>query len=225
MKTFYVYELVRPDNTVFYVGKGTGKRVKDHAREAKRNHFCHKCNVIRKLWNSGSDFSSRIVFRTSNEQEALDQEIKLIAKYGRDNLTNATDGGQGLGGWVATDSFREKQRQNRLKQWQDPEYRAQATQRLREMSSTPEWREQVSAWMIGNNNGKGNIGRWGDPIQHEELRQRNFERWANQEEKDKLAERNKRPDVRDKQSETKKRQWADPAFRAKMLAARNKNKT
>lgn len=92
---FYVYILCRPNGKPFYVGKGSGNRVYDHEREAKRGHQCHKCSVIRKIWRSGSEVVRYTVFETDDEQAAFDHERELIALYGRDSLANKSDGGEG----------------------------------------------------------------------------------------------------------------------------------
>lgn len=42
MSSFYVYTLAYPDSKVFYVGKGTGKRIDDHEREARKGVQSYK---------------------------------------------------------------------------------------------------------------------------------------------------------------------------------------
>jgi hypothetical protein len=94
-RTYYVYVLARPNGAPFYVGKGTGQRIFEHDKEARRGHNCHKCNIIRKIWSQGKEFQRYTVFATANEQEAYAYERELIALYGRENLANLTDGGEG----------------------------------------------------------------------------------------------------------------------------------
>lgn len=96
--TFYVYVLCRPDGRPFYVGKGSGTRYLDHEGEARIGHKCHKCNTIRKIWQAGGQVVYLTKLTTESEQEAYDEEKRLIALYGRKNLTNATDGGEGQSG-------------------------------------------------------------------------------------------------------------------------------
>lgn len=93
---YYVYILVRPDGRVFYVGKGKNNRIFDHDKEARRGHRCYKCNIIRKIWEQGKTYQRYFVFTTTDENEAYAYERELIAQYGRGNLANLTDGGEGL---------------------------------------------------------------------------------------------------------------------------------
>lgn len=101
-KRFYVYEWYVVDtNEVFYVGKGTGDRYK---RLNGRNYFfqcmydTHNCDV-------------RKIYENLTEEEAFKKEIETI-KYYKENtdyrLTNQTDGGEGVSGWIPTDEFRNK---------------------------------------------------------------------------------------------------------------------
>src|SRR5690349_1278384 len=62
---FYVYILSRPDGRPFYVGKGSGRRIFDHDSEARSGHQCHKCNVIRKIWQQGGQVQRHTVFTTN----------------------------------------------------------------------------------------------------------------------------------------------------------------
>ena len=126
---FYVYELRDENNTVFYVGKGSGKRMYQHRYKAKSGEKTHRANKIRKIWFRGFDFSAVIVFKSECEQTAFAKEKHLISKYGQENLTNKTAGGEGLSnpsmgirekiangrrGTIASKETREKQRLAKL---------------------------------------------------------------------------------------------------------------
>lgn len=88
----YVYWLKRSDDSVFYVGKGLGKRIDDHEREARNGVQSPKCDVIRGEWaNSGRIIKQKVAFFES-EADAYRLEILLIAFFGRENLTNRTKG-------------------------------------------------------------------------------------------------------------------------------------
>jgi hypothetical protein len=59
---WYVYHLVDPrTGEAFYVGKGTGSRVRAHEVEAHQGVRSAKCNRIRDIWRSGLPVERRIV--------------------------------------------------------------------------------------------------------------------------------------------------------------------
>jgi len=83
---FYVYvHKKKTDGSVFYVGKGKGKRA---WKKSCRNEW----------WKRIEEKHGRtveIIARGLSEDEAFALEAKAIAAYGRDNLCNLTDGGEG----------------------------------------------------------------------------------------------------------------------------------
>jgi hypothetical protein len=95
---YYVYVHMYPNGAVFYVGKGTGARIDDHEREARNGMQSHKCNVIRKIWAEGGQVIKQKVAYFDTEQDAYRLEMLLIKFFGRENLTNYTDGGERGGG-------------------------------------------------------------------------------------------------------------------------------
>jgi len=82
------YIHVRPDNSVFYVGKGTRKR----SRSMKRNHF-HD-NIVSKY---GKENIKIGFIECSSEDIAFELEKGMIKCFRRMNinLSNMTDGGEG----------------------------------------------------------------------------------------------------------------------------------
>ncbi len=87
---FYVYVLCRPDDTPFYVGKGTNRRVLDHEMEALRHHQIgetnpFKSNIIRKIYRDGGAIRYKIdsVFDPADQLKCLEREASLIAEYKR----------------------------------------------------------------------------------------------------------------------------------------------
>ena len=95
-KEYYVYVLeVKSTGHIFYIGKGTGSRWRQHRYVANQpqKDGVYLYRKIRKLWQDKDEFTSRIIFRTFNEQEALDKEEWLINIIGKDNLCNILDGG------------------------------------------------------------------------------------------------------------------------------------
>lgn len=85
---FYTYIHKKPCGTIFYVGKGSLKRVK-----ASDNRNSYWVNIVKK-----HGFSAEIVGAYETNQQAIDHEIKLIQEL-RDSgvkLVNVTSGGEGV---------------------------------------------------------------------------------------------------------------------------------
>src|SRR5260221_13283387 len=88
---FYVYTLAYPESmggAVFYVGKGSGYRINDHEKEARRGVTSLKCDIIRSLWEEGEDIVKTKVYTNLSEYEALTREDELVNLYGLENLPN-----------------------------------------------------------------------------------------------------------------------------------------
>ncbi len=86
-KIFYVYLHSKPDGTVFYVGKGCGKRAYSHSQ---RNSGWKKV--------ASEGYVVSIVASGLTEQVSYDLEIALIAHlYPFGNLVNVRAGGGPLG--------------------------------------------------------------------------------------------------------------------------------
>lgn len=99
----------------FYVGKGKDERHLAHLYECNltSNTNTHKSNTIRKIIRSGLTPLVLKVFESDIEDEALAEEVRLIALYGRADLskgplTNMTDGGEGLSGALKSEETRKK---------------------------------------------------------------------------------------------------------------------
>jgi DNA-binding XRE family transcriptional regulator len=113
-KTYYVYTLAKPTGEVFYIGKGTGRRIHRHECEARNGVRSKKCNIIRKIWREGSEVIKTKVYETTTEQDALEYERSLIAAYKSENLANLTDGGEGSTGYIFSDATKVKMRLSHL---------------------------------------------------------------------------------------------------------------
>jgi hypothetical protein len=96
---YYVYGLFAND-VCFYIGKGTGKRFKDHFRQYKNG--CKMCNYM--LWCKLKSLESlnispvsKILKNNLSESEALEIERQYIDKFGKKlqggSLCNISDGG------------------------------------------------------------------------------------------------------------------------------------
>ena len=106
---FCVYLHLRPDGSVFYVGKGVPSRP---YRKAGRN-ATWKAEVAK----SGT-FSVQIVQEGLTEEQAFDMEVELIAEFRASGvvLVNQTRGGDGCKSLVFTAEIIEKLKAARAKQ-------------------------------------------------------------------------------------------------------------
>lgn len=94
-KRFYVYFLIDPrTDVIFYVGKGTGKRVRRHVKVAISGRFDNgpKCERILSILNSGRQVKERIFAETSSEAKAFAIERVLIEDLAEHGLTNIVHG-------------------------------------------------------------------------------------------------------------------------------------
>lgn len=102
MNTFYAYVHARPDASIFYVGKGTGKRA-----YRLRGRSSYHQNVINK---HGAENILIGKMECSSEEAAFELEkglIKCLRRMGCE-LTNKTDGGDGVSGMVHTAETKQK---------------------------------------------------------------------------------------------------------------------
>jgi hypothetical protein len=104
--TFYVYEHWRLDrDECFYVGKGKGSRA-----YSMKNRNKHHQAICAKLSRIGSAFEVKIVASGLSEQEAFVLECEQIAFWRNAgcDLTNLTNGGEGISGFRHSDKTRQK---------------------------------------------------------------------------------------------------------------------
>lgn len=90
-------------------------------------------------------------------EEATSAEKDYIKKYKTHNKYygyNCTDGGEGVCGWKANEEQREKNRQAKLKQWQNPEFRTKLTIERQQRGATVEEKERLKQM---------SIAQWGNP--------------------------------------------------------------
>jgi len=96
-RDFYVYLHRRlSDNKTFYVGKGCGNRAFSEKSRSKK-------------WiDYAKNHGYRVEIIQSGMQEwwAFELEKELIAFYGRENLVNMTDGGDGASGHRHSDEYK-----------------------------------------------------------------------------------------------------------------------
>lgn len=100
---YYVYHLIDSRTSLpIYVGKGSGNRMYEHEKFIINNWKTYTNpqlkNKIRKILKENGFIHYVKVFETDSEQEAYDFETREIARIGRSNLCNLTDGGDGFKG-------------------------------------------------------------------------------------------------------------------------------
>lgn len=104
--SFYVYLHRRAtDGRVFYVGKGKCKRAFDKSKRST-----HWKRIVAK-----HGYTVEFVQRDIQEWYAFELEKDLIAYYGRENLCNRTDGGDGVSGYKHSKEAKRKISINRTK--------------------------------------------------------------------------------------------------------------
>lgn len=94
MKAFYVYELIDPrDGYVFYIGKGKGCRIRQHARNARAGRVdnVEKYRRITAIHSAGMQVIEKIVSWHETGGQALSAERVAIAAV-RAGLTNIIGG-------------------------------------------------------------------------------------------------------------------------------------
>lgn len=107
LNKFYTYIHRRPDregdDSIFYVGKGTGKRA--HNLRRKRN--THHDRIVKKC--GAENITVEVTYHVS-EEEAFNYEVALIAELRNKgvSLTNMTIGGEGTCGFVHSPETKKK---------------------------------------------------------------------------------------------------------------------
>lgn len=128
VKAYFVYTLsssASPDE-IRYVGLTTNpaSRLRGHNKCAnKKSLKSHKANWIRSVKADGHVVQMNIIHSGMTEEEAKAKEVEIIARMRADGvrLTNSTDGGDGVRGYVFTDEAREKIRLAGIGRTQKPE--------------------------------------------------------------------------------------------------------
>jgi hypothetical protein len=84
-RDYYVYALLREDETPFYIGASRDKNRCD-------KHIYSKNPVITEMRSRGDEPGLRIIKKQLSHIEALSMERDIIAGIGPDNLTNGNGG-------------------------------------------------------------------------------------------------------------------------------------
>ena len=95
---FYCYaHRTADDGKIFYIGKGHGNRAYSKQRSKYWHNKVNKHGYVVEMIASGL-----------SELNAFAMEREFIAFYGRENLVNLTDGGDGSSGYLFTEDDRKK---------------------------------------------------------------------------------------------------------------------
>lgn len=110
---YYVYQLKSSDGLIFYIGKGSGRRMYKHLQIAMgssivRNRNPKLYNKISSIIKKGGYVIPEIIFENFDENICLQKEIELIKNIGLKNLCNLTDGGEGTSGYKLSDETKRK---------------------------------------------------------------------------------------------------------------------
>jgi hypothetical protein len=141
---FYVYLHARPDGSVFYVGKGKGKRVYDF-RNNRNPHY------LRTVDRAGKENVLVTIFPCDDEPDSFYVEtivIDLLRKRG-DRLCNLTDGGDGVRGYVMTDEVRAKMSAARKGKPLTLEHRQKMSEAHKGRKFSEETRKKISEALTG----------------------------------------------------------------------------
>jgi hypothetical protein len=106
-----IYKLIDPrTNSIKYIGsthKSLKRRLSDHLSDARRGQKNYRCNWIRCLLLEGL-YPSIDIIEKVNYEERNEKEKYWISYYGRENLVNGTDGGEGVRGLLVSDETKKK---------------------------------------------------------------------------------------------------------------------
>lgn len=112
---YFVYALTEPSGKIFYIGKSKITRTRkpiwrliEHLSKVRCGHVSHNYNKIRKLLREELEIGFEVLSWWVDEEDALLEEVRLIAEIGRENLTNGTDGGDGTSGYKPTEETKRK---------------------------------------------------------------------------------------------------------------------
>lgn len=161
---FYTYAYcneLKPINDVdlgfspFYIGKGSGRRILDHLRDAEKGKKGKKLSHIRRLIKEGNPPIIVKLKSFGDEKSAFDHETSLIAKFGRLDLGtgplfNNTPGGDGPRHTLEVYAKIAKKLRGRKA---SVEHRENIANSLTGRTRTNQERDAISAGLVGKTHG------------------------------------------------------------------------
>lgn len=210
---FFVYALFRPWNLEpCYIGKGKGRRPEWHQRKGEKHPNKHLAAVIRKAGNAEIPFV--IIHSGLDEKTAFEYEKALISAIGRKQLgtgplCNATEGGDGVSGWVATDDTRSNFKEGARKRFAESSIieKMSAAQKRRWQSEEP--RKVMSS---------ASKKFWSNPENKARMSNAQKARRGREAEQG-IIHPSQNPDSRARTRQRQKELWEDPEYRSKMQQA------
>ena len=156
----YNYEDIHFDYQPFYVGKGEGNRMNYHKCNYGLNkcNNKHKVNTIRKILNEGYEPIILKVFNNLTEEEAFFFESELIDMIGRSDLkrgslTNLTNGGEGMSGYIMSEEQKENIRLKATGRKHSEEFRKMISDRNKELFKDPDIKKIFVSYLTDWYNG------------------------------------------------------------------------
>ena len=154
----YEYGDYRFDYEPFYVGKGKGRRCKEHLSKSKLKEKSYKNNKIKAILNENLEPIIIKVKIDLLECVSFKYEIELIKLIGRVDLdtgplTNHTDGGDGNSGMVVSEETKNKRsgknHYNYGKHLSDETKKKKSESMIKFRAEHPEWQSGENSPMFG----------------------------------------------------------------------------
>jgi len=142
MNEYYIYfHINKTTGKVFYIGKG-----KDGRAWSKFGRSEYWQRIVNKY-----DYEVQIIYSNLSEQRALDFEKLYISIFGRKNLCNMTDGGEGTSGFRFSEASKEKMSMmkkgkatwNKGKKHSE-EHKRKMIEKLKGIVMSDEWKKKLS---------------------------------------------------------------------------------
>jgi hypothetical protein len=146
---FYVYELIDDAGKVFYVGKGTKRRIKSHRWPCMLLRDRPVAHYINALFKGGRDFTAKIVHEIEDADEAYRLEAERIAFHAQGSLVNVSTGGRGPFGVPKTERTRAALSRRFKGVPKTPEHRRKISEALKKHKRTPEHGAALSKALRG----------------------------------------------------------------------------
>lgn len=209
-KTF-IYALVDPRNGIVrYVGKANDPEARrlEHLRYPGSNP--HKDRWLAQIVKVGLLPAIQILEECGEDWAERERHWIAFHRGAGSSLTNLTDGGEGMVGYVHTEENKKRMSESHKKLWTDPEYRRERLELLQSAQSTSEYRARL-------------LERMASPEIREKISASAKKQWADKDVRTRMKEAlrlgHTTEEARANHSTASRKVWDDPALRAKSIAA------